>query len=182
MTQVEAARPLDTGEKAGPDSRGQVYFDDVSVGIELPRLVKGPMTTLHVMRWSAATENWHRIHYDLPFAREVDGLPNVLVNGSWKQHVCCQLMKDWTGHEGWVWRIRFEFRDMDPVGNTIIGGGKVEEIAEHDGLGYARCSIYLTNQLDKVTTIGAAIGVLPKRGGRPVPYPFKPPEHSPVTW
>jgi hydroxyacyl-ACP dehydratase HTD2-like protein with hotdog domain len=24
--------------------------------------------TTRIVRWSAAVENWHRIHYDLPFA------------------------------------------------------------------------------------------------------------------
>lgn len=160
----------------------QIYFEDVTVGTELPRLIKGPMTTLHVMRWSAATENWHRIHYDLPFAREVDGLPNVLVNGSWKQQVICQLVKDFAGLEGWLWRIRFEFRDMDPVGNTVIGGGRVEEVAEQDGFGFAKCSIYLSNQEDRITTTGAAIAVLPKRGGRRLPYPWVAPAQCPVSW
>jgi len=162
--------------------RPQWYFEDLDVGTELARLVKGPMTTLHIMRWSAAMENWHRIHYDQQFAREVDGLPNVLVNGSWKQQVLCQLVKDFAGRGGWLWRIRFEFRDMDPAGNTVIAGGRVEQLAELGDLGYARCSVYLTNQLDKVTTRGAAIAVLPKRDGPKVPFPFRPPARCPVEW
>jgi len=174
-TAPAAARPV----HARPP---QIYFDDVKVGQELPRLVKGPMTALHIMRWSAATENWHRIHYDQPFAREIDGLPDVLVNGSWKQQICCQLVKDFAGIEGWLWRIRFEFRDMDPVGNTVIGGGQVQEAAEQDGLGFVKCSLYLTNQEDRITTIGAAVAVLPKRGGRRLPYPWVAPERCPVSW
>ncbi|MDA8051819.1 MAG: hypothetical protein M0002_17760 [Rhodospirillales bacterium] len=169
-------------EAAQPGVRQRICLEDLEVGTELPRLVRGPMTTLHIMRWSAAMENWHRIHYDQRFAREVDGLPDVLVNGSWKQQVLCQLVKDFAGRDGWLWRIRFEFRDMDPAGNTIIAGGRVEELAEHAGLGYARLSITLSNQLGRVTTRGAAIAVLPTRGGPAVPYPFRPPPACPVTW
>ena len=33
------------------------FYDDVAVGDELPRLAKGPLTTTHLMRWSAAMEN-----------------------------------------------------------------------------------------------------------------------------
>ena len=159
-------RSVMTGASVPP----QIWFDDMAAGMSLPGLVKGPMTTMHIMRWSAAMENWHRIHFDQPFARDVDGLPDVLVNGSWKQHVLVQLMKDFTGHQGWLWRIRsVQFRDMDPAGNTIIAGGTVEECAAHDGLGYARCTLHLTNQLDKMTTQGAAIGgCWPLRGGRQV--------------
>ena len=37
------------------------------------------------MRWSAAMENWHKIHYDLPFATGHDRLPGLLINGSLQQ-------------------------------------------------------------------------------------------------
>ena len=47
------------------------------------------------MRWSAATENWHPLHFDWKYATEHDGLPDVLVSGSWKQHVLIQLLSDW---------------------------------------------------------------------------------------
>src|SRR5665811_1354019 len=88
-------------------------FEDVEVGSRLSQLDKGKITALHIMRWSAATENWHRIHYDEAFAQHVDLLPDVLVNGSWKQQVLCQYLKDWVGPTGWLWKIRFKFHDMD---------------------------------------------------------------------
>ncbi len=61
-----------------------VVASTIEVGTRLPELVKGPITTQHLMRWSSAIENWHRIHYDKPFAIEHDKLPGLLVNGSWK--------------------------------------------------------------------------------------------------
>ena len=50
-------------------------FEDIEIGAELPRLEKGPFTTAHLMRWSAAMENWHRIHYDQPFTLAHEKLP-----------------------------------------------------------------------------------------------------------
>ena len=35
----------------------QIHFEDVAVGQELPRLVKGPLGPIHLMRWSAAKKN-----------------------------------------------------------------------------------------------------------------------------
>jgi len=155
---------------------------DFTVGAALPSMRKGPMTTLHIMRWSAAMENWHRIHYDHPFATRVDGLPDVLVNGSWKQQVMCQYVKDLLGPDGWLWKVRFQFREMDPSGNTIIAGGQVLEAAEYQGLGYVLLEIHLSNQTSVITTRGAATGVVPVAPGQAVPYPFVPPDRSPVTW
>ena len=45
---------------------------------------------MHLMRWSAAMENWHRIHYDRTFAQEHDKLADILINGSLKQQFILQ--------------------------------------------------------------------------------------------
>ena len=37
-------------------------FDEMTVGARAGSLDKGTITTSHIMRWSAAVENWHRIH------------------------------------------------------------------------------------------------------------------------
>ena len=107
------------------EAQKQLFYEDVEVGQEITPLVKGPMTTLHLMRWSAAIENWHRIHYDRPYAVEHDKLPDVLVAGSWKQQALVQMLKDWCGAGGWLWKIRYQFRAMDPVGATLTCWGQI---------------------------------------------------------
>src|SRR5665811_1786122 len=74
-----------------------LYFEDVKEGQDLDVLVKGPLTTAHLMRWSSAMENWHKIHYDRTFTVEHDKLPDLLINGSLKQQFIVQLLKDWAG-------------------------------------------------------------------------------------
>jgi len=158
---------------------GQTYFDDVTVGTELPALSKGPMTTAHIMRWSAAMENWHKIHYDWRYATEHDKLPDVLINGSWKQHVLVQLLKDWAGPGGWTWKISFQYREMDVPGDVITAFGTVKRTYEHDGIGYVELDIGLRNSRGVESTKGTATVALPRRGGRRVPYPFVPPAQQP---
>lgn len=153
-------------------TKPQVYFDEVEVGMEIRPMSKGPMTTMHIMRWSAAIENWHRIHYDKSFAMGHDKLPDVVVNGSWKQHVLVQMMKDWVGLEGWLWKIKFQFRDKDVAGDTITARGTVTKKYLRGDHGYVDCAILLENQRGIRSTTGEATVVLPIRGGRPVPYPF----------
>ncbi len=152
------------------------YFEDVKEGDEITPLVKGPMTPAHLMRWSAAIENWHRIHYDEIFAKEHDKLPERLVNGSWKQHILLKMLKDWAGETGWVWKASFQFKGMDLAWDTITAFGKVNQVSEKDGLGIIECDIGLRNQRDEVGTVGKATVVLPLREGRAVPYPFVPPK------
>ena len=147
-------------------------FEDVSPGDLLPEIVRGPMSTTHIMRWSAAIENWHRIHYDQPFATDHDGLPGLLVNGSFKQHLLVALMRGWLEPTGWLAKIQMSFRGMDLVGDTLTAWGRVLETSEWEGLGLVVCEIGIRNQRGEEGTSGRATGVLPLRGGRPVPYPF----------
>jgi acyl dehydratase len=156
----------------------QLFFEDVDVGQSVTPLVKGPLTTCHLMRWSAAIENWHRIHYDRPYAVAHDKLPDVLVAGSWKQQPLVQLLKDWLGEGGWLWKIRYQFRGMDSVGATLTCWGRVTDTYVREGLGFVVCEIGMRNQDGQETTPGTAVGVLPLRGGRPVPYPFVPPRDA----
>lgn len=149
-----------------------IRFEDLPLGARLPEIVKGPMSPVHIMRWSAAVENFHRIHYDQPFATGHDKLPNVLVNGSWKQHVLVQLMKDGLGRDGWLWKIRFRYKMMDVAWDTLRTDAEVIDRREIDGLGFVQCRVALLNQRGETSTAGHAIGVLPCRGGPPVPYPF----------
>lgn len=160
------------------EAQKQLFYEDVEIGQTITPLVKGPMTTCHLMRWSAAIENWHRIHYDRPFAVEHDKLADVLVAGSWKQQALVQMLKDWLGEAGWLWKISYQFRAMDPVGATLTCWGCITHKYVGDGLGFVECDIGMRNQDGQESTPGTAVGVLPLRGGRPVPYPFAPPKES----
>ena len=153
----------------------QLYFDDVRPGQELPRLTKGPLGEIHLFRWSAAMENWHRIHYDRRFAQEQDKLPDLLVNGSLKQQFITQIVKDWAGRDGWVWKVGFQFRAMNTVGDTLHVWGKVKSTERLQDYGLVVVELGIVNQDGKENTPGQATVALPFRGGKPVPYPFVPP-------
>lgn len=151
-----------------------VRWEDLEVGRQAAVLDKGVITTAHIMRWSAAVENWHRIHYDLPFATGHDKLPGVLINGSWKQHVLVQLVKDLVGPECWLWKIKFRYRKMDLAGDSLKAHAEVMDKREIDGLGFALLAIVLEDQNGEVSTAGHALAVMPLARGPAVPYPFVP--------
>lgn len=151
------------------------YFEDVQLGEELPDLQKGPFTTPHLFRWSAAIENWHKIHYDRDFAQKHDKLPDLLVNGSLKQNFLLQIVKDWATHHGWPWKVGFQFRAMDVVGTTLFVWGRVSRKLKLDDYGLVELEIGIRNEHGKQSTPGKAIVALPYVNGGPVPYPFVPP-------
>ena len=151
-------------------------YEDVRLGDEIGPLLKGPLGTTHLMRWSAAMENWHRIHYDRTFAVGHDGLPDILINGSLKQQFIVQLLKDWAGRDGWVWKARFQFRAMNFVGETLSVWGRVTAVRDAGDYGLVDLDLGIRNEHSAESTPGSAVVALPHRDGPPVPYPFRAPD------
>lgn len=145
-------------------------FTAIDVGQQLPTLSHGTLHTAHVMRWSAAIENWHRIHYDVPFATEHDGLPGLMINGSFKQHFVLQMLRAWAGPQAWVARVAFQFRAMDLVGTELTAWGRVLSTEIRHGLGYVEVELGIRNQAGQESTPGRATVVFPV--DRAVPYPY----------
>ena len=151
-------------------NKEQTYYDDIEEGMELPKYIYRPTPT-HLFRWSAAIENFHRIHYDLDFGLNHDKNPSILVHGSWKQSVVPQYLKDWTLPKGWPWKARFEHRAMLVPGDVLIMWGKVTGKYEKGGMGFIDLDIGMMTQDSVESMPGSATVVLPIRGGIEIPYP-----------
>ncbi|CAN7249619.1 FAS1-like dehydratase domain-containing protein [Variovorax paradoxus] len=70
-----------------------------------------PDTTL-LFRYSALTFNGHRIHYDLPYARDEEGYPGLVVHGPLSATLLQQLAVEQGGGRRLA---RFEFRGVSPL-------------------------------------------------------------------
>ena len=161
--------------KPEPVTNIQRYFEDVSVGDPLPPVVKGPMTTTHLVRWAAANGNYARIHWDLPFAQSEQGLANVVVNGSLKNQYLGQLLIDFAGEEGWFKRFYVQHRGMDFPGDVLTTSGVVTGKREGDGFGLVECTVELTNSRGHQTAAGQGTVILPRRGqALPLIWPEEP--------
>lgn len=145
-------------------------FENLEVGQRIEPLEHGPMLPPHLMRWSACIENWHRIHYDVPFATGHNGLPGLLINGSWKQHFVLQLLRRWVGTDGWVWKVDFQFRGMNVVGEKLTAWGEITALTDCDEYGLVELRTGIENQDGTESTPGTALVVVPKGGGPAVPY------------
>lgn len=150
-------------------------YENVAVGEDIDPLIKGPLTSAHLMRWSAAMENWHKIHYDRRFAREHDKLPDLLVNGTLKQQFIMQLLRNWAGSDGWVWKVEFQFRAMNAVDETLKIWARVAAKREAEAYGLVDLELGIVNADQRESTPGKAVVALPYEKGAAVPYPFVPP-------
>jgi acyl dehydratase len=147
-------------------------FESVSIGDRI-ELTKGPLTEAHLMRWSSAMENWHKIHYDQPFTVGHEKLPGLLISGSLKQQFIVQLLSRWAGSSGWVVCAGFQFRAMNVVAETLTAWATVTELQRKADYGLATFELGIRNNAEKESTPGHGVVALPLAADRPVSTPFR---------
>ena len=139
----------------------QVYFEDVSVGDEIPALLKSCSTQQLVM-WAAASGDFYQIHYDVEFARNT-GLDGIIVHGALKHAFLGQLLHDWMGPGGTLRRFDCQYRGMDYPNQEILCRGVVTRTYEEGGQALVDLDIWTENAAGKKTTPGTATVMLPRR-------------------
>tara|TARA_B100000315_G_scaffold214459_1_gene213034 strand:+ start:1199 stop:1669 length:471 start_codon:yes stop_codon:yes gene_type:complete len=149
-----------------------MYYEDTEIGTELPETRL--MITVPIMtRWCSATETLRRDHYDSKYSIEHDGNPEAVVSGSFSQAYLWGLLFNWTGPNGWVYKTYQKNAAMVHPGQAVTFFGRVTNRFEKDGLGYVELDIGLRKDDGTVPIPGNATVVLPLKGGKPVPHPFR---------
>jgi acyl dehydratase len=85
------------------------------------------------------------------------------------------LLKDWAGPAGWVWKVGFQFRAMNRVGEALQIWGRVVDKRALPAFGLVQLAIGILDPEGRESTPGSATVALPLRDGPPLPYPFVPP-------
>ena len=139
----------------------QVYWEDVTEGMDIVPLVKEP-TTQQLVKYAGASGDYYQIHYDMEFAQgnELDG---VILHGALKNAFLGQLMTQWIGPEGFLKKLSCQYRGMDFPGQTITGKGMVTRKYQEQGQNLVDCEIWLENPEGRKTTPGGATVALPSR-------------------
>lgn len=105
----------------------QPYARDLAEGAQLPVLEKRP-TTVALFRFSAATWNPHRIHYDTGYARQ-EGYDDILVQSHLHGCFLTQLVTDWMGPDGTLLRIGWQNRGIAYPGEVLRCTGTVTSVS-----------------------------------------------------
>ena len=139
----------------------QVYWDDVTEGMDLPPLVQHP-TTRQLVEYAGASGDYYQIHYDKDFAQGT-GLDTVIIHGALKNAFLGQLVTQWMGPLGVLKRLGCQYRGMDTPGNPITARGSVTRKYRENGDHLVDCDIWLENGEAQKTTPGTATIALPSR-------------------
>jgi acyl dehydratase len=83
--------------------------------------------TPDLVAYGAATWDWHRLHYDLEYARAAN-LPNVVIDGQAYGALFARHALDWLGPRAFIRHLSFRMRAMAFAGDTLRAEGEVREV------------------------------------------------------
>ncbi|MDB4299518.1 hypothetical protein N9928_00510 [bacterium] len=103
-----------------------------SVGLVLPSRSHTP-DNVQLMLYNAILWNGHRIHFDLPYATEVEGYPGLVLAGPMLGDWLHQLVDEWLGDKGVITRVEYSNRGATYVGETLTVGGTINAFDDSTG-------------------------------------------------
>lgn len=150
-----------TGGERVTDQR---CFEDVTAGDEIPVLITR-VDPAQMFFFSAATYNSHRIHYDRTWAVDVEGYPDILVQGPLQAALLARAVTDWAGGAGRLVRFTYQNRASAYPGQELRFGGTVTGKREEGGHALVDLAVRGENGDGGLLMPGTATVSLPKRAG-----------------
>ncbi|MBI2868445.1 MAG: hypothetical protein HYX96_01295 [Chloroflexi bacterium] len=144
----------------------QIYFEDVSPGLELPSQEEKVGMTM-VVKFASGSGDLSPIHHDIEAAR-FRGLDYPIVMAPLKMALVDRFFSDWYGARGFLKKLSGQFRGVDRVGNTLVIRAVVDRKYALDGANYAECEFWIENrEKGERTSKGRAVISLPSRTDTP---------------
>lgn len=134
-------------------------FEQVSVGDELPSLVKPAISRLQVALYASAGADHNPIHVDDAAARS-GGLPGVIVHGMLTMGFLGQLLTQWVPQRQ-VRSFSARFVGMALPDDVVTCTGKIVDKRVEDGLNLVDLVIAANNHKGETLQSGVATVTLP---------------------
>jgi len=126
----------------------------IQVGDKLPEREFKP-DNVQSMLYNAVLWNGHRIHFDEPYARDVEGYPGLVIAGPLLGDWLHQCLEEWLGDDGRIASIEYSNRIASYIGETLRSGGTVTRCDTNTG--EVEVDVFVRNEADEVITPGVAI-------------------------
>jgi len=109
--------------------------------------------------YNAALWNAHRIHFDYPYATEVEGYPGLVMAGPLLGDWLTQSVIEWLGDDGELASIEYSNRKASYIGEVLRSGGTV--LSADQETGTVELEMTIKNEADEVITPGVAVVNIP---------------------
>jgi len=84
-------------------------------------------TEVDLVGYGAATWDWHRVHYDLEFARSRK-LPGVMIDGQLYGAIFAKLVTQWAGPGAFLLGMKLRMRSKAFAGDILRAEGEVSAV------------------------------------------------------
>ena len=122
-----------------------------AVGVALPTRSHTP-DEVQLMLYNAVLWNGHRIHFDLPYATEVEGYPGLVLAGPMLGDWLHQVVDEWLGEAGVITSVSYSNRGATYVGDTLTAGATVT--AWDASTGVLELDVFIKNEAGEVVAPG----------------------------
>ena len=142
---------------------GQVFFEDIEVGSEIPPLVKGPYMVMNLAKFGAMVGDFYPAHYDHKWAIEKDRVPAVVAYGLQIASHLSQLLTDWIGPNGVLKKYANRVTAQVYAGDTLTMKGRVIKKYTKDGENCVECELWGEKQDGTQAVVGSGTVTLPSK-------------------
>ena len=89
-------------------------------------------TEVDLVSYGAATWDWHRLHYDLTYAKEKQ-LRGVLIDGQVFGAIFAREAMRWAGPKAFITHMGLKMKSMAFAGDHLLAKGHVTEVTPQAG-------------------------------------------------
>ena len=139
----------------------KLYYEDVQVGDEIPKLVKAPITHLQLVRYAGASGDFNPLHTDPKFG-EMVGTGGIISHGMLIMGFVGQMLSDYVGPMA-LRKFGVRFKGMTHLDDIITCTGTITEKYEADGEARIVGKVQAADQNGDIKVSGTFVAALPKR-------------------
>jgi 3-methylfumaryl-CoA hydratase len=111
--------------------------------------------TIELFLYNAALWNAHRIHFDYPYATQVEGHAGLVIAGPLLGDYLTQAAVEWMGDAGQLLSVEYSNRRVAYCGEVLQSVGKVSAVDRAKA--EVSLELAILNQAGEVTTPGSAL-------------------------
>src|SRR6266404_7282608 len=139
----------------------KIYFEDVQVGDEIPKLVKPSLSHLQLVRYAGASGDFNPLHTDPKFG-EMMGTGGIIAHGMLIMGFVGQMLSDYVGPAA-LRKFGVRFKGMTRIDDEITCTGRITEKYEADGEARIAGKVQAADQNGDVKVTGTFVAALRHR-------------------
>ena len=123
-------------------------------GDVLPEIVNR-CDTVQLFLYNAALWNAHRIHFDYPYATQVEGYPGLVLAGPLIGDWLTQCVIDWLAEDGQLISVEYSNRRASFVGDVLAASGVVRAVDQTSRR--VELELFVRTEAGEVVAPGSAV-------------------------